>query len=128
MQEVTQNETRATTRLYLITPPALELDRFAEELQEALAGGDVASLQLRATAIKVNPGSPQRPVRAEALRRGITVFVPTPRLRGGFKKLDPRRIPADRIDAAASLSRGDAGQRRPSRRHRPSSSMGRASP
>jgi hypothetical protein len=33
------------------------------------------------------------PLRAEALRRGITVFVPTPRLRGGFKKLDPRRLP-----------------------------------
>jgi 5-formyltetrahydrofolate cyclo-ligase len=33
-----------------------------------------------ATAIKVNPDSPQRPLRAEALRRGITVFVPTPRV------------------------------------------------
>jgi thiamine-phosphate pyrophosphorylase len=41
------NETRPTTRLYLITPPALEPDRFARELEEALAGGDVASLQLR---------------------------------------------------------------------------------
>jgi 5-formyltetrahydrofolate cyclo-ligase len=28
-------------------------------------------------------------------------------LRGGFKKLDPHRIPPDRIDEAASLSRGD---------------------
>ena len=61
-----------------------------------------------ATAIKVNPDSPQRPLRAEALRRGITVFLPTPRLRGGFKKLDPRRIPPDKIEAAASLSRGAA--------------------
>ena len=60
-----------------------------------------------ATAIKVNPDSPQRPLRAEALRRGITVFVPTPRLRGGFKKLDPRRIPPDKIQEAAGLSRGD---------------------
>src|SRR5215470_15358048 len=60
-----------------------------------------------ATAIKVNPDSPQRPVRAAALRRGITVFVPTPRLRGGFKKLDPRRIPPDKIEQAASLSHGD---------------------
>jgi 5-formyltetrahydrofolate cyclo-ligase len=34
-------------------------------------------------------------------------FVPTPRLRGGFKKLDPCRIPPDKIEAAASLSRGD---------------------
>src|SRR5262245_50787998 len=50
-----------------------------------------------AEAIKVTPDAPQRPVRAEALRRGITVFVPTPRLRGGFKKLDPRKIPADKI-------------------------------
>ena len=42
-----QHEARATTRLYLITPPALDPDRFAKELEEALAGGDVASLQLR---------------------------------------------------------------------------------
>jgi len=60
-----------------------------------------------ARAIKVNPDSPQRPLRAEALRRGITVFVPTPRLRGGFKKLDPRHIPPDKIEEAASLSRGN---------------------
>ena len=78
------------------------------------AGAEVAAARLldiepwkSATAIKVNPDSPQRPLRAEALRRGITVFVPTPRLRGGFKKLDPRRIPPDKIEAAASLSRGD---------------------
>jgi thiamine-phosphate pyrophosphorylase len=42
-----QSDTRATTRLYLITPPALDPDLFAKELEEALAGGDVASLQLR---------------------------------------------------------------------------------
>ncbi len=41
------DDTRATTRLYLITPPALDPDRFARELEEALAGGDVACLQLR---------------------------------------------------------------------------------
>jgi 5-formyltetrahydrofolate cyclo-ligase len=56
--------------------------------------------------IKVNPDAPQGPVREAALRRGITVFVPTPRLRGGFKKLDPARIPDDQIRAAASLSKG----------------------
>ena len=78
------------------------------------AGADLAAARLLeiepwrgATAIKVNPGSPQRPLRAEALRRGITVFVPTPRLRGGFKKFDPWRIPPDRIEEAASLSHGD---------------------
>ena len=41
------DDTRATTRLYLITPPAFDPDRFARELEEALAGGDVACLQLR---------------------------------------------------------------------------------
>jgi 5-formyltetrahydrofolate cyclo-ligase len=78
------------------------------------AGAEVAAARLldiepwkSATAIKVNPDSPQRPLRAEALRRGITVFVPTPRLRGGFKQLDPRRVPPDKIEEAASLSRGD---------------------
>jgi 5-formyltetrahydrofolate cyclo-ligase len=78
------------------------------------AGAEVAAAQLlevepwkSARAIKVNPDSPQRPLRAGALRRGITVFVPTPRLGGGFKKLDPSRIPPDKIDEAASLSRGD---------------------
>ena len=34
-------------RLYLITPPKLEPKSFAETLERALAGGDVASLQLR---------------------------------------------------------------------------------
>jgi 5-formyltetrahydrofolate cyclo-ligase len=78
------------------------------------AGAEVAASRLLdiapwkgAKAIKVNPDSPQRPLRAQALRRGITVFVATPRLRAGFKKLDPRRIPPDKIEQAASLSRGD---------------------
>lgn len=60
----------------------------------------------QAKRIKVNPDAPQRFVREEALRRGITVFVPTPRLRAGFKRLDPSRIPPDKITEAASLSRG----------------------
>jgi thiamine-phosphate pyrophosphorylase len=34
-------------RLYLITPPAIELDRFRESLGIALDAGDVAALQLR---------------------------------------------------------------------------------
>jgi thiamine-phosphate pyrophosphorylase len=45
--KIVKDETRATTRLYLITPPALDPERFAGELEEALAGGDVACLQLR---------------------------------------------------------------------------------
>jgi thiamine-phosphate pyrophosphorylase len=34
-------------RLYLITPAAFALDGFARQLREALAGGDVAAVQLR---------------------------------------------------------------------------------
>jgi 5-formyltetrahydrofolate cyclo-ligase len=60
-----------------------------------------------ARCIKVNPDAPQRPVRAAALRRGITVFVPTPCLRAGFKRLDPARIAEEQIEAASSLSKGD---------------------
>src|SRR5215469_16397891 len=65
------------------------------------AGAEVAAARLleiepwkSPATIKVNPDSPQRPFRAEALR-------------GGFKKLDPRRIPPDKIEEAASLSRGN---------------------
>jgi 5-formyltetrahydrofolate cyclo-ligase len=78
------------------------------------AGAEAAAARLfeiepwkSAKVIKVNPDAPQRPVREEALKRGITVFVPTPRLRGGFKKLDPRKIPDDKIREAAVLSRAD---------------------
>lgn len=56
--------------------------------------------------IKVNPDAPQRFVREEALRHGMTVYVPTPRLRSGFTCLDPSRIPPDKIGRAASLSGG----------------------
>jgi thiamine-phosphate pyrophosphorylase len=34
-------------RLYLISPPAFALDAFAPALEQALAGGDVAAVQLR---------------------------------------------------------------------------------
>ena len=34
-------------RLYLITPPKLELEHFSRALGDALSGGDVASVQLR---------------------------------------------------------------------------------
>lgn len=56
--------------------------------------------------IKCNPDSAQRAVREEALKRGIVVYVPTPRLAGGFKKLDPARIPPERFREAATISKG----------------------
>jgi len=57
--------------------------------------------------IKVNPDAPQRHVRIEALHRGCEVVVPTPRLRGGFQRLDPGKIPDDELSSAASLSNMD---------------------
>ncbi|MEM8769794.1 MAG: 5-formyltetrahydrofolate cyclo-ligase [Pseudomonadota bacterium] len=74
-------------------------------------GADLAARRLfeespwrEASAIKVNPDSPQREVRRLALARGIRVYVPTPRLTGGFHLLDPARIRERDFDAAASLS------------------------
>ena len=60
-----------------------------------------------ANGLKVNPDAPQRHVRIEALRRGCVVYVPTPRLRGGFKRLDPATIPAENLESAAALSNMD---------------------
>lgn len=58
-----------------------------------------------AKCIKVNPDSPQKYVRAEALRRGIVVYVPTPKLKAGFLKLEPAKIPFDAIVDASMMSR-----------------------
>ncbi|MBV8779497.1 MAG: thiamine phosphate synthase, partial [Alphaproteobacteria bacterium] len=41
------SDDRATSRLYLITPPALDPHAFAPLLEAALDGGDVAAVQLR---------------------------------------------------------------------------------
>jgi 5-formyltetrahydrofolate cyclo-ligase len=60
----------------------------------------------RVRVIKVNPDSPQRWVRRLALERGITVVTPTPRLKGAFRVLDPRRIPREHYAEAATLTRG----------------------
>lgn len=57
--------------------------------------------------IKVNPDAPQRYIREGALNRGITVYMPTPRLKGGFKKFDPAEIPEENYSDAASLSKGE---------------------
>jgi thiamine-phosphate pyrophosphorylase len=81
-----QRETRATTRLYLITPPALDPDRFANDLEDALAGGDVASLQLHL-----------KDVEDDAVRRATKVLRPIAQNRGvAF-------IMNDRPDLAAEL-------------------------
>ncbi|MFQ5876469.1 MAG: 5-formyltetrahydrofolate cyclo-ligase [Acidobacteriota bacterium] len=86
-------------------PPHGRIPNFAgagAAARRLLDGPAFASARL----IKVNPDAPQRPLRLEALRRGMVLFVPAPRLRGGFRRLDPSAIPRDRLAEAASLSRG----------------------
>ncbi len=80
------DDTRATTRLYLITPPALDPDRFARELEEALAGGDVACVQLR-----LKEGDD------DAIRRAAAILQPIARRRGVAFVMN------DRPDLAAEL-------------------------
>ncbi|HZU91765.1 MAG TPA: thiamine phosphate synthase [Stellaceae bacterium] len=64
-------ETRPTTRLYLLTPPALDPDRFASELEAALSGGDVAAVQLRL-----------KDVDDAAIRRAAAILKPIAQERG----------------------------------------------
>ena len=57
-----------------------------------------------AQAIKVNPDSPQRPVRERVLRAGKILLTPTPRLREGFLLLDPASLWPDQIKKAATIA------------------------
>ncbi len=49
-----------TCRLYLITPPEIELSAFAEEFKHACDGGDVAVLQLRLKDKNGNTAAPDK--------------------------------------------------------------------
>lgn len=82
-------------------PPRGRIPNFRDARQAALRLFE-SPLLANAKRIKVNPDSPQRHVRAEALRRGILVYVPTPRLAGGFMVLDPSAIPAELAWQAAA--------------------------
>ncbi|QIA28156.1 5-formyltetrahydrofolate cyclo-ligase [Thermaerobacter sp. PB12/4term] len=59
----------------------------------------------RARALKVNPDTPQLPVRAMALADGKTVYMPTPRLRGAFLRIRPEDVPRGEERRAAQLGR-----------------------
>jgi 5-formyltetrahydrofolate cyclo-ligase len=83
-------------------PPKGRIPNFAGAREAAQRLFELPLLR-DAKRIKVNPDSPQRPVREEALKRGITVYMPTPRLKAGFLRLDPARIPPGEIARAASL-------------------------
>ncbi len=72
----------------------------AEAAQRLLDHPTIAAAQR----LKVNPDSPQRPLRERALAKGIELVIATPRLAGGFRRLDPARIPAEAHRDAATLA------------------------
>lgn len=43
--------------------------------------------------VKVNPDSPQLPIRAKVLKDGKTLLVPTPRLKDGFIQVNSENVP-----------------------------------
>ncbi len=86
-------------------PPHGRIPNFAGARQAAERALELPVLA-QARHIKVNPDAPQRPLRQLALERGVVVYVPTPRLRGGFERFDPARIPMRARREAASLSKG----------------------
>ncbi|HEX2056280.1 MAG TPA: 5-formyltetrahydrofolate cyclo-ligase [Nitrospiraceae bacterium] len=86
-------------------PPHGRIPNFAGAAQAARRLFELAPWK-KAKRLKINPDAPQRPVREEALRRGIQVYVPTPRLRGGFMLFDPAVIPPEKIHEAAGLTTG----------------------
>jgi 5-formyltetrahydrofolate cyclo-ligase len=59
----------------------------------------------KAKNIKANPDSPQRPVRHLALNSGKTIYMAVPRLREKkcFIKLDPSKIPSQKLLEASSI-------------------------
>ncbi len=66
-------------RLYLITPPRLDPNRFRDSLGEALDGGDVACVQLRL-----------KDLEDDAIRRAVEVLLPVVQERGVALLLNDR--------------------------------------
>ena len=107
--------TRPPCRLYLITPPAIpDLGVFAEVLESALGGGDVAALQLRL-----------KPASDAEIRAAAAVILPIARARGVSVILN------DRSDLAAELGcdgvhlgQGDGGVAEARRRLGPDAMIG----
>ena len=56
-----------------------------------------------ARVIKVNPDSPQMPIRRLILESSKTLIMPTPKLRSGFLLLDPKQIQRRNLAEASSI-------------------------
>jgi 5-formyltetrahydrofolate cyclo-ligase len=87
-------------------PPHGRIPNFAGAVDAADRLADQPVFQ-DADAIKINPDSPQRPVRKRALRAGTTLYMAVPRLaeEACFLELDPARI--DDIDHATTIGGAD---------------------
>ncbi len=72
----------------------------AEKAAEKIAR---MSIWRRASVIKANPDSPQKPLRARALLEGKKVVMASPRLKKGFILLDPRQIPPSKLVYASTI-------------------------
>ncbi|UFU00227.1 5-formyltetrahydrofolate cyclo-ligase [Radiobacillus kanasensis] len=91
-----------------------KLGRFPFPLQNRIPNFKGAELAARlvtsmpeyqnAKVIKVNPDSPQLPIRAQVLKDGKVLLVPTPRLKAGFIMVNPEWVPSGEERRAASLS------------------------
>lgn len=74
--------------------------RHAEKAAAHVFGMDIYQ---SASVVKVNPDSPQLPIRAQVLKDGKILLVPTPRLTDGFIQVLPDDVPAGEEKKAASL-------------------------
>lgn len=77
-------------------PNFIGAERAAEKLFQT-------RLWIEARVVKVNPDSPQKPVRRKALEEGKIVVSATPKLQRGFVILDPNVIPPRLYDLASSI-------------------------
>lgn len=57
----------------------------------------------KATHVKVNPDSPQHPVRKKVIKERKTLYMPTPRLREGFLRITPENVPSGKESKATTI-------------------------
>ena len=84
-------------------PIRLRIPNFRGAAEAAARFAELPEFQ-RARVVKVNPDAPQRLVRRLVLEHGKMLLMPTPRLRGGFVRVDPGRLPKSSLAKAASIS------------------------
>jgi len=56
-----------------------------------------------ARVLKVNPDSPQKPIRESVLSNGKILVTPAPRLKSGFLLLDPKSVPKSAFSYASTI-------------------------